>query len=219
MIAEVGHFALILALFVAAVQASVPLIGAARGDSAWMNVDRPAAFAQFCLVSLSFGALIWLHVTSDFSVLERGPKQPHRQAADLQNHGRLGQSRRLHDAVGLHPCALRRWRFRCSDATCRPVCAPAPWRCRGMIAFGFHPVHPAHLQPVPAHRSGAAERPRPQSAAAGPRPRVPSAVPLSRLCRLLDGLFLCHRRADRRAASTPPGRAGCAPGRWWRGAR
>src|ERR1035437_10630940 len=69
MIAEVGLFSLILALFVAAVQASVPLIGAARGDAAWMNVDRPAAVAQFCLVSIAFGALVWLHVTSDFSVL------------------------------------------------------------------------------------------------------------------------------------------------------
>jgi cytochrome c-type biogenesis protein CcmF len=69
MVAEVGLFALILALFVAAVQATVPLIGAARGDVAWMNVDRPAALAQFCLVSIAFGALVWLHVTSDFSVL------------------------------------------------------------------------------------------------------------------------------------------------------
>ena len=69
MIAEVGLFSLILALFVAAVQASVPLIGAARGDAAWMNVDRPAAVAQFCLVCIAFGALVWLHVTSDFSVL------------------------------------------------------------------------------------------------------------------------------------------------------
>jgi len=69
MIAEIGLFALILALFVAAVQSIVPLVGAARGDTAWMSVDRPAAFAQFCLVTISFGALIWLHVTSDFSVL------------------------------------------------------------------------------------------------------------------------------------------------------
>ncbi len=69
MIAELGLFALILALFVAAIQATVPLIGAARGDATWMNVDRPAAFAQFCLVTIAFGALIWLHVTSDFSVL------------------------------------------------------------------------------------------------------------------------------------------------------
>ena len=69
MIAEIGLFALILALFMAAVQSTVPMIGAARGDAVWMSVDRPAAFAQFALVAISFGALIWLHVTSDFSVL------------------------------------------------------------------------------------------------------------------------------------------------------
>jgi cytochrome c-type biogenesis protein CcmF len=69
MIAEVGLFALILALFVAAFQSTVPLIGAARGETAWMNLDRPAAFAQFALIAISFGCLIWLHVTSDFSVL------------------------------------------------------------------------------------------------------------------------------------------------------
>jgi len=69
MIAEVGLFALVLALFVALAQATIPLVGAARGDVVWMNVDRPAAFMQFCLVTLSFGCLIWLHVTSDFSVL------------------------------------------------------------------------------------------------------------------------------------------------------
>lgn len=69
MIAEIGLFSLILALFVAAVQAIVPQIGAARGDVAWMKIDRPAAFAQFALVALSFGCLMWLHVTSDFTVL------------------------------------------------------------------------------------------------------------------------------------------------------
>ena len=69
MIAEVGLFALILALFVAAFQSTVPLIGAARGDAAWMNLDRPAAFAQFALITISFGSLMWLHVTSDFSVM------------------------------------------------------------------------------------------------------------------------------------------------------
>ncbi len=69
MIAEVGLFALILALLVAALQSTIPLIGAQRGDVVWMKMDRPAAIAQFCLVSISFGALVWLHVTSDFSVL------------------------------------------------------------------------------------------------------------------------------------------------------
>ncbi|MDE2163420.1 MAG: heme lyase CcmF/NrfE family subunit [Alphaproteobacteria bacterium] len=69
MIAEVGLFALILALFVSVVQATVPLLGAARGDSTWMSLDRPSAFASFCLVAVAFGALMWAHITSDFSVL------------------------------------------------------------------------------------------------------------------------------------------------------
>ena len=69
MIAEIGHFALILALLVAGVQASVPMIGAWRGNAGWMAVDRSAAITQFFLVSVSFGALVWLHVTSDFSVV------------------------------------------------------------------------------------------------------------------------------------------------------
>lgn len=69
MIAEIGLFSLILALFVAAVQAVIPQIGAARGDIAWMKIDRPAAFAQFLLVAISFGCLMWAHVTSDFTVL------------------------------------------------------------------------------------------------------------------------------------------------------
>jgi len=69
MIAEIGLYALILALLAAAVQACVPLIGAARGEASWMNVAPAAAAAQFAMVALSFGALVWLHVVSDFSVV------------------------------------------------------------------------------------------------------------------------------------------------------
>jgi len=68
MIPEIGHYALILALFVAIVQAIVPLIGAARDDHPWMEVGRTAALAQFLLIAISFGALTWSYVTSDFSV-------------------------------------------------------------------------------------------------------------------------------------------------------
>ena len=69
MIAEAGHFALVLALFVAIVQATLPMVGAHRGDSAWMSLDRPTAYAQVLLVAFSFGALTYSHVVSDFSVL------------------------------------------------------------------------------------------------------------------------------------------------------
>ena len=68
MIAEIGHFALVLALFVAIVQATLPLLGAARGHAALMALARPAAQAQFALVLLAFLALVHAFVTSDFSV-------------------------------------------------------------------------------------------------------------------------------------------------------
>ncbi len=58
-------------------------------------------------------------------------------------------------------------------------------------------LHPRHLQSLLAACGAAARRQRPEPAAAGPRPRLPSAVPLPRLRRALDGLFLRHRRADR----------------------
>ena len=49
MIPELGQFALLLALSVALVQATLPLVGAARGRADWMAFARPAAQAH-CLV-------------------------------------------------------------------------------------------------------------------------------------------------------------------------
>ncbi|WP_282028085.1 heme lyase CcmF/NrfE family subunit [Paracoccus marcusii] len=69
MIAELGHFALILAFMVAIYQMTVPMIGAAKGWHGWMDSARPAAMAQLLLMVISFGALTIAFVTSDFSVL------------------------------------------------------------------------------------------------------------------------------------------------------
>ncbi|MCC6716259.1 MAG: heme lyase CcmF/NrfE family subunit [Acetobacteraceae bacterium] len=68
MFIELGHFALALALFLAVIQAVVPLVGAARRLAGWMAVGRSAALAQFGLVALAFAALMHAYVTSDFSV-------------------------------------------------------------------------------------------------------------------------------------------------------
>ncbi|MDO5646382.1 heme lyase CcmF/NrfE family subunit [Paracoccus sp. (in: a-proteobacteria)] len=68
MIVEFGHFALILALMVALFQSTVPLIGAAKGWQGWMDSARPAAMAQLLLMIVSFGALTYAFVVSDFSV-------------------------------------------------------------------------------------------------------------------------------------------------------
>src|SRR5882724_5135818 len=68
MIAELGHFALILALGVALFQFVVPLIGAQRGDQALMRASVPAALIQFALIAVAFAALVHAYVISDFSV-------------------------------------------------------------------------------------------------------------------------------------------------------
>ena len=68
MIAELGHFALILALAVALVQASLPMAGAQRGDTRLMTLGRYAALTQALLIAVSFAALTQIFVTSDFSV-------------------------------------------------------------------------------------------------------------------------------------------------------
>ena len=69
MTAVIGHFALVLALLIAVVQVTLPMIGAHRGNAAWMAVAKPAALTQFGLIALSFGCLMQLYVASDFSVL------------------------------------------------------------------------------------------------------------------------------------------------------
>jgi cytochrome c-type biogenesis protein CcmF len=68
MIVELGHFALILALAVALVQAVVPMVGAHRRWASWMAVAEPAATLQLILIGFSFAALTYAFVTSDFSV-------------------------------------------------------------------------------------------------------------------------------------------------------
>jgi len=69
MIDEIGHFALVLALCVAAIQATVPLYGAAKGEGALIALARPAALAQFIFVATAFFALMHAYATSDFSML------------------------------------------------------------------------------------------------------------------------------------------------------
>jgi cytochrome c-type biogenesis protein CcmF len=67
-IAESGHYALVLALGLALIQSIMPVLGARWRDAALMNVARSTALAQLAFVLASFGALVTLHVTSDFSV-------------------------------------------------------------------------------------------------------------------------------------------------------
>jgi len=69
MIPELGHLALIIALCLALVQATVPMVGAARGNAVWMAASRPLALGQLTFVVLAFSCLTHAFVTNDFSVL------------------------------------------------------------------------------------------------------------------------------------------------------
>ena len=69
MIAEGGHYALVLAFGLALIQSTVPILGARWRDVALMNVARSTAVAQLLFVAASFAALVTLHVSSDFSVI------------------------------------------------------------------------------------------------------------------------------------------------------
>jgi cytochrome c-type biogenesis protein CcmF len=68
MIPELGHFSLVLALFLGLIQGTVPVFGARRNDSLLMSVAGTTAIGQFCFVALSFAALVACYVQSDFSV-------------------------------------------------------------------------------------------------------------------------------------------------------
>ncbi|WP_417778932.1 heme lyase CcmF/NrfE family subunit [Stutzerimonas xanthomarina] len=68
MIPELGHLAMILALCLAVVQGTLPLIGAWRGDSQWMGLAQPAAWGQFSFLAFSFACLTYAFMMDDFSV-------------------------------------------------------------------------------------------------------------------------------------------------------
>ncbi|AWM61343.1 MAG: c-type cytochrome biogenesis protein CcmF [Pseudomonas sp. CO183] len=68
MIPELGHLAMILALCLAVVQATLPLIGAWRGDRQWMGLAQPAAWGQFAFLGFSFACLTYAFMVDDFSV-------------------------------------------------------------------------------------------------------------------------------------------------------
>ena len=68
MFVEIGHFALVLALLVALVQGTVPLVGASVRSRPLMDLGRSAALLQFGLVALGFAIFMHAHIVSDFSV-------------------------------------------------------------------------------------------------------------------------------------------------------
>ena len=68
MIAELGHFVLVMALVVGTVQAVAPIYLARRAPELALAVASRAAFIQCALIFLAFIALTYGFVRSDFSL-------------------------------------------------------------------------------------------------------------------------------------------------------
>ena len=68
MIAELGNYALALALALSVFLAALPLIGAEKANVKLMALARPLTWSMFLALSLSFGALFYLFAVNDFSV-------------------------------------------------------------------------------------------------------------------------------------------------------
>ena len=68
MIPEIGHFALVLALFITLIQTIVPIVGAYKGMPELMAVGKLAARAQTLFIAIAFAMLTWSFIENDFSV-------------------------------------------------------------------------------------------------------------------------------------------------------
>ena len=99
MVPEIGQFALIIALLLAITQASLPMLGAAKGNRSWMAVAVPAGQAQFIFVAIAFGCLAYSFISNDFSVLN--------VAANSNSH--LPPHYRLAATWGSHEGSLLLW--------------------------------------------------------------------------------------------------------------
>jgi len=69
MLPELGHFALILAMLLAALQGFFGIAGPALGRDRWTAAVTPAVAGQFVMLATSVGCLIASFVDNDFSVL------------------------------------------------------------------------------------------------------------------------------------------------------
>jgi cytochrome c-type biogenesis protein CcmF len=69
MIPELGNLALILALVLALVQSTFPLIGSFTHRRSWMSMARPLAWGQLTFLALGFTCLLQAFLSDDFSVL------------------------------------------------------------------------------------------------------------------------------------------------------
>ncbi|MGZ8846078.1 MAG: heme lyase CcmF/NrfE family subunit [Pyrinomonadaceae bacterium] len=101
MLPEIGQFALIMALMLAVAQATLPIIGAAKGIPQLVGMARPTAQAQFIFVAIAISCLAYSFITNDFSVLN----------VATNSNSRLPLQYRLAATWGSHEGSLLLWTF------------------------------------------------------------------------------------------------------------
>ena len=117
MIAELGVFALVLALVVATLLAVLPLAGAHWGLASWIRLAKPAAALQCLLCVLSAASLFWCFWQSDFSVLY----------VAANSHSELPMAYKLTAFWGGHEGSLLLWQLMLSGWT-----LAVAWRSRDL---------------------------------------------------------------------------------------
>jgi len=68
MIAEIGHFALIVSVGLSILLSILPLIGASKQSNMLMSTARPLSWGMFLMLMLSFCILLWAFYTNDFTI-------------------------------------------------------------------------------------------------------------------------------------------------------
>ena len=104
MLPEIGQFALIIALMLALTQATLPLIGAAKGIPGLIALARPTAQVQFIFVTIAISILAYSFITNDFSVLNVATNSN----SQLPLHYRLSCAPRMY--VTVHLAKKTDWR-------------------------------------------------------------------------------------------------------------
>ncbi len=136
MIPELGHFALILALLLSALLATLPLAGAQRGIAVWMALARPLAAGQFLFIAFAAGCLVYSFIANDFSVLN----------VATNSNSQLPLQYRIAASWGSHEGSMLLWVFMLGAWTMavalRSRHLPDEMVARvlgvmGLIAFGF----------------------------------------------------------------------------------
>jgi len=99
MIAELGHFSLILVLCICIVQSVLSLVGAQMGIRSWIAMSRPAAIGQFVFMALSFGCLVTAFILNDFTI----------QYVAAQSNSQLPLQYRISGVWGGHEGSMLLW--------------------------------------------------------------------------------------------------------------